>query len=695
MPSSHPTDQAKSSLLLPATAAWLQSPAGRVPLQQRLDVAVTAFREAGLGARLDTELAHARETGGAKRMRIGNSLRTFCEHLAILAFAHDQGLAVPADVWGVVDKTLRPALLGLPELAFQGLNQNPAWHADLWTADIAVNLACALHVASPLDREAASWRSLIERKCIAPIFAEWLDADTRRHSLDSMGHNWWSVIVSGAGVACALLGREADAARVAAGLVEWFHFPGNAFSRKLPNFGPQGDYLESFHYGEYALSAVMLFARAYPRFHLVPECLAPAQVQGLAGWLQRSFVRTSSGWAVQRFGDINPAHGPRTARMEVWHSLARLTGDTAFLAHAHELKPVPETLPEFLLWEPLPPATKPAPARDGLALYPVAGMAFETRGDLSLAIRAGEFWNHNHLDAGTFLLAQAGTVWVDDAGTCGYGNPDYLDFFVAPEAHNVAYAPALVPPLRHAFREALAAPARVVRTAETEAVTACCVDTGILSGGALSRSYRWFFRLGRAGIVVWDDLSAYRPETFVSQFATPCAVEAAAGLDTWLTADGQRCAAHFFSDVAAQRQITPVMRGRDPNVPPARALPPRTNVACWTTAPVERVKFGLALGTGFTDVRWSGFAETGGWHCDFTADGSAWRLWFNPAADGRNTHFPAGAVCGDYETDAYALLLPRSGDGPVHAFEASFVRARGQALFSRLARQALAMIPSR
>lgn len=681
---------ARLALIPPDTCRWLASPEGRKQLQDRTTAAANAFIEPNLQQRLDTEW-QAAVAGGGQRMRMGNSLRLFSEELAVLALAHAHGVRIPAGAWQGATTVYLPALYAIDELSFQGRNATPPWRADLWTADIAANLACALHWSSPLDTEAEKLAETIRTKCVRPIFADWLDDATRIHSLDTMGHNWWSVVVAGAGVACALLGDEKGAARAAEKLGEWFRFKGNEFSRKRPNFGPEGDFVEGFHYAEYALAGVCVFAQAYPVFRLVPDGLGEAQAAGLAAWLRRSFLRPRDGWRVQRFSDINPRHRPR---VEVWHTLARATGDRQLLALAHELKPVADKFPEFLLWEPRPAERVERPERDALRLYPTSGLAFDTGRHLSLTVRAGEFWNHNHLDAGTFILCQDEVVWLDDAGTCGYGHPDYLDYFIAPEAHNVAFAPALRPPLRHAFREGMAATGRYISGQCCGAVNVICVDTGILSGNALSRSYRWFFRLGDAGVLIWDDLSAYQPHEFVSILNTACRVQTGRpGGDVGLRSGGTEFGISFFADAGAELTFGPVKRGADPTAPDLALQEERTCLT-WRTNAVERVKLGLALGTRLRNARWSGSFETGGWTCETEADGGRWRVWFNPAMDGRNTHLPCTGRWGEFETDAYALLVSeRDGKREVTAVEASFVRISGKVIFAHLARQPLVAVP--
>jgi hypothetical protein len=667
-----------------ASPGWLTTDEGARILRERANKAAQAFLESDLTGRLQRELEASR-AGGSKIFRIGNSLRVLTEELALLAFAHAHGVVPPESekVWPVVTRDFLPVLFGLDEINFQGRGHTPPWHSDLWTADIGANLAWAIRFPTPLGPNVRPIEELIRTKCLAPILADWLDDRTRWHSLDSMGHNWWSVIVSSAGVMAALMGHDSEADRIAGKLIEWFHFAGRDFSHKRPNFGPEGDYVEGFLYCEYALSNVCVLAHLRRNFKWVPDGLTPPQARGLADWFKRSYLRTHEGWRIQRFGDISPRHRPRA---EVWHALAVATEDDSLLALAHEIKSQPHSLPEFLLWTPRTSSHEAFGIEPSLRVFPTSGMIFDFGPTLAITVRAGECWVHNHLDAGTFVFQQNGIVWIDDAGTCAYSHADYLDYYVTPGAHNVALAPALCPSPRRAVYEGLPATGRILSAARHEALSISCVETGILSGSALARSYRWFLRLGGDGIIVWDDLAAYAPQSFECSLNITTDVQPMpVGGSVRLCTGTQYCNLTVFSDARTEFAMTPVVRGEPELREPSQSIS-RMN---WRSAPVERVKFGTALGTSFKSAVWRGSSDAGGWQCTIETDrGDIWRVWFNPLADGRTMHQNCVSNWEDFQTDAYALIIhENAGLRFFSALEASFVRRGGEVLFSNLSRQ--------
>ena len=348
--------------------------------------ASASIMEHGLIERLHQENAAA-EKGGNSVFRIGNSLRELSADMATLAVAAAGGAAVSQRVWEIIGKDLLPFIVAQPQINFQGRNNQPPWNADLWTADIGLNLSLTTTYAPQTALDLSPIKKFIAQKCVRPILADWLDDATRIHSLDSMGHNWWSVIVSGAGAMAALLGDDVLAARIAAELSEWAHYPGNVFSRKQPNFGPEGDYIEGFGYAEYGLQNVFIFSHLYPSLKVVPNLITAEQARGLARWLRRSILPVEGGFHSLRFGNIPLS---RTVRPEVWHSLAVLAGDEQLLWAAHQARPTPKTATELLLWK-QPPNEPPTRPSEPLAIFPTSGVAFLERGTQFVAIRSGEF----------------------------------------------------------------------------------------------------------------------------------------------------------------------------------------------------------------------------------------------------------------------------------------------------------------
>ena len=674
------------------TAAWLRSGEGQAVLRERAAKAAGAFREAGLLERLRRERESARE-GGNKVYRIGNSLRGLMEERMVLALARQWGVDPEPEVEEVAGEVLE-RVLGLDSLVFQGQTATPHWKADLWTADLGLSLAFIASAGPEADAERIA--AFVEERCWKSIVADWLDDGTRIHSLDSMGHNWWSVIVGGGGAAAALLGWRERALEAGRKLEEWFRYPGNETFRKQPNFGPEGDYVESFAYGEYALLRPFTLALLLPEWSLVPGCLSPEACRGLAAWYKRAFVRTREGWWPQRFGDIQLSYRPYAA---VWHTLARLTGDGELIALAHAISPRPGTAFDLLMWEPLPEGERERQRErqrhpdGGVRHFPVSGMAFLEEGTLSVAARAGEFWNHNHLDAGSFTLCQDEVVWVDDSGTCKYSAPEYTQYYTSPQAHNVAFAPDLAPPNAQTQYLGQDGAGRFLSTGKAGRLAVAEADTRVLSGGRLARSRRRFLALGGEALVVWDDLEAYGEEAFEFRLHTARTVrpEGDGLAGTLADGEGKTCRYAFFSDTSSVFSSEPAAMGEiaphDPFLHGEAEGTLEGTCLRWRGAEkTGRRKFALAMGTRLESVLWT--ALESGWEARVKTAEGEWSLWFNLLADGRIAHTNTRGTWRGIETDAAVLVLHEGAEeSVVAALDASFVRRDGEVLHGSLARE--------
>lgn len=667
-------------------SGWLQSREGTAFLQKRAAAACLTFLEEGLAERLGGELS-ALLVPGSRDFRLGGSLWKLSADLSVICLAARLGMAAADEIWNSANQNFLPVLQRVDEINFQGRANTPKWNSDLSTAEIGASLALAVHFASDKQLDRAGFEAVARKKCLEPILADWLRHDTRLHALDTMGHNWWSVIVGGAGIMAVALGDAALADEFPDHLRGWFHYAGNELARKCPSFGQDGDFVESFHYADYGLYHPIAFSRMHPAFKLVPDALNERQIRGLARWLGNSILPVQDGYPQQRFGDIQFYDGFLGI---VWQTVAKLAGDAELMEIAHRIRPEPRHLLEMLFWEPPPPAAETAETPvSSLQVFSNSGMAFMREDDLRLTVRAGEFWGHNHLDAGSFVFHQQGVTWIDDSGACDYGRPDYTRYYVSAEAHNVAYAPTLAPPSGQTAYEGMPATARYLLHSEENGLKVLCADTGILSGSALSRSYRWFFGLDSDAVLVWDDLASYREETFVFRLHSATGVDTGAHCAPVLISGNERCPLEFYSDAECRLNIVPAMMGQlsGKGQKPVRDL--EGHAVTWETGAARRVKFGLVLSARPHHTDWLNPAS-GGVECRVVFETTTWRIWFNPKADGRVMHENALAAWNDLETDAYALILREEKEQTwIGMVAGSFLRRRHSTILGSLVKQPL------
>ncbi len=110
--------------------------------------------------------------------------------------------------------------------------------------------------SAPSERAAVA--AALVRLGIVPALEDW-DLPARRiHALDSMGHDWWSVCVSHAGLAApTILGDDPRAEPWAHAAAEardfWFDDAGSALQNKTRNFAAGGAFYENVGYADYGL----------------------------------------------------------------------------------------------------------------------------------------------------------------------------------------------------------------------------------------------------------------------------------------------------------------------------------------------------------------------------------------------------------------------------------------------------------
>ncbi|PNU02308.1 hypothetical protein A8V01_26720, partial [Novosphingobium guangzhouense] len=329
--------------------------------------------------------------------------------------------------------------------------RDPPWKSDLGMGYAAASTGIAYDAVrdtlSQADRQTIV-QGLI-RGAILPIMDDWIDGAKRIHALDTMGHNWWAHIVFGAGVA-ALAVRPDDprglewARRIDEASVEWFEFPGTRIGTKPPTFGRDGAYSETVSYAELALHSLMLFRRSWTE----AMGTAPSPIKGLdkiAGYFLATSYPRSEGWVSLNFGDSRPPSCGCHTLADLW---ALGDHNPEYLKYIAGFSGVPAkdawkdatNLPYF----PDAPARASASSSIGASrTYVSRDQGLLTmRSDWSpdatlLGVKSGFTWNHNHADAGSFILYHKGHTLIADSGHSGYSTPEYDGYYRQSEAHNV------------------------------------------------------------------------------------------------------------------------------------------------------------------------------------------------------------------------------------------------------------------
>lgn len=392
--------------------------------------------------RMQKERQRAEQYGGPKHMRYGNTVRSLAEDCLKLAVYCRVSAADQEETKNSLKQAIL-AVCGVEEWVFQG-KVDGAFNADLWTGDITVSLSLAYDTVSELftQEEKETIEYALLHKGILPIYQEWVDPTSHRHALDTMGHNWWLVIVCGAGVALLTLQNHVAQYQtlldeILEGVREWFAYPGNVLQNKKANFGPDGDYIEFVSYLSYALSNYVLFEELYRQKYGVGELFQEEILKKLVDFYLVHFQVLESGVQEANFGDT-PLR--QTGHLHVFFYLAKrfqrpdllrmLSGMCGPMRHPYVFYFYPEEKNEHC------PIKAPLQAVYHQAGYAVIRTGYEAK-DTFFAIKTGGSWGHNHRDVGTFLLSAAGQEIAVDSGTCTYSRPEHGAYYLTPQAHNV------------------------------------------------------------------------------------------------------------------------------------------------------------------------------------------------------------------------------------------------------------------
>ena len=326
-----------------------------------------------------------------------------------------------------------------PELIYR----LPPWHSELDTTTFSFGYSCgydALHsFLSESERQAIA--GIMVRLGVGPTLDDWLLPGKRIHSLDSMGHNWWGVCVSGAGLcALALLGDDPRASSwietIDAGFAQWFEYPGNVLQNRVATFESSGPSYEGVGYTNYGVSEYLRYRFAWQNTFPHRKPARIARLEHLAEFFLQTLYPTSSGFLTINFGDS----GLRAdSSGSVLLLIACGLGTPAASRYLQLVSGTePDTLSSLLRQFPAPAPRSDWPLS---SIYPEVGWlmmrsSWQQNATL-LAAKSGYTWNHAHADAGSFILFHGGEPLIIDSGTCSYGRPEYTTYYRTSQAHNV------------------------------------------------------------------------------------------------------------------------------------------------------------------------------------------------------------------------------------------------------------------
>lgn len=404
--------------------------------------------------------------------------------------------------------------------------RNPQWRSELQMAHRSFQIALAYDAVyndlSAKDRKTIA--DGVYRLCVEPLLGDWILEPTRIHSLNSMGHNWWTSCVGmGAVLALAISNENADAAKAAETAVEllpeWFDFAGDVIQRKPRTFDRDGGMYESINYASFGITEALLLRLAWLNSHPGATLEDIPQMSQLADFFCHvAYPRTGQLHSIN-FGD---SHKNVTGESSMLLAYAMGATDPATLWYATQIEPgqhregFPVTFPMGFLYT---PDLSKAPAEPALPKSKIwndfgwATMRDSWDKDATmLAVKSGMTWNHSHADANSLILFHKGVDIIKDAGNCSYGKPEYRNYFFQSDAHNVVKFNGKGQPTYQQYHGTML-PGSLHSLLDGGDIRYVMANgTGPMSD-QLERNFRHFLWIGDV-ILVIDDIRAHEPGNF-------------------------------------------------------------------------------------------------------------------------------------------------------------------------------------
>jgi hypothetical protein len=327
----------------------------------------------------------------------------------------------------------------------------PVWTADLGLAHKAYLSAIAFDVvyndlSSSERKEIANG---LKRLALDPCLGDWVLEPARIHSLNSMGHNWWTSCACMGGILALSLQNELPEAIEGAEVLnevlpEWFSFAGDVLQQKPKSFDEAGGMYESLNYANFGIQEALQFRLAWKNMNPEkPQPEIPELKRVPDYFMQVCYPRTGILYNLN-FGDSHKNVAAESSMM-LLYALGIKSDDMLWYINQVEQGQHRDgyfiNRPMGFLYTPdlrKAPALPEAKKSQLYADFGWATMRTSWEKDATmLAVKCGHTWNHSHADANSFILFHKGVDIIKDGGNCWYPNPAYRNYFFQSQAHNV------------------------------------------------------------------------------------------------------------------------------------------------------------------------------------------------------------------------------------------------------------------
>ena len=443
------------------------------------------------------------------------------EYLA-LAYLMTDSLPYAEKAKEVLLKTAKTPSWGDKEM----LARRPAWRSELQMAHKSFQAAVAYDaIYNTLSK--AERKEIAEglyRLAVEPLLGDWLLEPTRIHSLNSMGHNWWTSCAGMGGLLALAISNEVPAAAKGAEqlievLPQWFDFAGDVIQNKPRTFDRDGGMYESINYASFGITEALLFRLAWLNSHPGAKLEEIPQIAKTPDFFCNvAYPRTGMLYSIN-FGD---SHKNVTGESSMLLAYAMGEENPNTLWYVNQVEPgqhregFPRHFPMGFLYT---PDLKKAPKKPALPTshlwkdFGWATMRDSWQKDATmLAVKSGNTWNHAHADANSLILFHKGVDIIKDAGNCSYGKPEYRGYFFQSPAHNVVLFNGEGQPEYQQYHGTML-PGSVSNLLDGGNIKYVLADGTGPMAHALDRNFRSFLWIDNV-IYVVDDIHSHKPGHF-------------------------------------------------------------------------------------------------------------------------------------------------------------------------------------
>lgn len=331
------------------------------------------------------------------------------------------------------------------------LSRKPAWRSDLGVAHKAYMTAIGYNTVyndmSSSDRKQIA--EALYRLGVEPLLGDWIMEPSRIHSLNSMGHNWWTSCVCMGGILALSIQNEIPQAKAGADAVyevlpEWFLFAGDVLQHKPKTFDEAGGMYESLNYANFGIQEALQFYIAWGNINGQKQLPELSHFDKICDYFMHvCYPRTGMLYSLN-FGDSHKNISAESSLM-LLYSLG--VKDENMLWYISQVEQGQHRDGYFLnkpmgfLYTPDLSKAPELPEQKTSQLFSDFGWATMRtsweKDATMLAIKSGHTWNHSHADANSFILFHKGVDIIKDAGNCWYPKPEYRNYFFQSQAHNV------------------------------------------------------------------------------------------------------------------------------------------------------------------------------------------------------------------------------------------------------------------